>query len=273
MNIVDMRVKIVQSLEKHIERELRELSIPVKYMENEKIIIAGREDTFGIEANIAGNEEPTFRNLYVNVALRVREFRQAMGMVLLYSNIGPVDPYQKLVAEGKNELEYSEHFWTSYGDFQIRSCSLLDSIGSYLAFVFFGIVDAPFYFNQVVEALKLKHTDSSKRKVLDGEPYKLTGRESWEIIIEAKERYQNKLKRWRDEIVHAFSPLMFARIDGDYIDEERRQILRNPALDAGKALEECKNTYFLLKLVPLAADDLAVSFIGTGSYHRNYYQT
>lgn len=272
MNIVDMRVKIVQSLEQHIERELDELLIPATFVEKEKRILAGREDTFGIEASISGNEEPAFRNLWVNVGLRARELRRAMGMVLLYSNIGPVDPYQQLVTEGNNKLEFSEHFWSSYGDFQIRSCSLLDSVGAYLAFVFFGIVDAQFYFNQVVDALKLKYTDNSERRVLDGEPYKLTGRESWEIIVEAKERYQ-KIRRWRDEVIHAFSPLMFVRVDGDYVDEERRQILRNPALDANKALEGCKKTYFLLNLVPLAADDLAVSFIGTGSYHRNYYHT
>lgn len=267
MNVIDLRVKLVENLDKQIEKELSELTIPQNYIELEKRIQAGREEHFGIYANVSLNESPAYRNLWVNIGYRERELRRAMGMVLLFSKIGTIEPFYTITTEAMNISEYSEHFWTSYGDFQVKSCSLLDSIGAFLAFVFFGIVDAPMYFNQVIDAIKLKHTHG-KRIVLDGEPFILTGKESWNVLLNSQKRYKD-VRFWRDEIIHAFSPLMYMRDDA--LDEEKRSIVRSPTLNAEIALKACIETYNLLRIAPLAADDIAISFIDTNSYHRNYY--
>ena len=70
----------------------------------------------------------------------------------------------------------------------------------------------------------------------------------------------------------AFSPLMYIQYeDGNYLNDQFRSILREPALSADKVMARCKDMYFLLRLTPFAADELAELFIGTGSYHRNYH--
>ncbi len=268
MSVVDFRVRLVENLDKQIQKELTELKLPQEYIDLEKKLLTGRDETFGIEAPVSANEEPVHRNLWVNIGYRERELRRAMGMVLLFSNIDPINPYHLMAEERDNKSEYSEHFWASYGDFQIRSCSLLDSVGAYLAFAFFGLVDAPFYFNQVINSIKLKYIHG-KRIVLSGEPFKVTDKDSWDVLFKASQRY-SKIRVWRDEVIHAFSPLMYMREDEGDFDEEKRKITRSPTLSADKALKNCKETYYLLKIVPLAADDLAFSFIESDSYHRNF---
>jgi hypothetical protein len=169
------------------------------------------------------------------------------------------------------DSDYSDIFWSSYGDFQAKSCSYFDSIGTYLAFAFFGIFDAPFYFNQVIDAINLKYT-SGKRYILDGDPYKLDNRVSWKALLKAKNRYM-KVRGRRDEIAHSFSPLMYIKVDEAGLDEKRLLLLRNPSLNSEICVKEAKETYFLLDIIPLAAADIAIDFIATDSYHRNWYLT
>ena len=192
-----------------------------------------------------------------------------MGMLLLFSKIGSIEPFTATI-ENKS-ADYSQHFWQSYGDFQVRSCSLLDSVGLYLAFVFYGIIDAPLYFNSVVDSIRLKYDDKNRR-VLDGDPFRLKNRDDWNVLWKAKKKYHD-IRRWRDEIIHAFSPLMYMLNDNDDFDLDKKQILRSPTMNAIKALEECTSAYSLLSLVNIAADNLAVSYVNTNSYHRNHYHS
>ncbi len=267
--IINLRLKLIKAIDQQIEKELSELNIPEHYLEKEKTILAGREKDFGIEANISANELPAFSNLWVNVAFRQREFDRAMGILLLYGNVGPVN-FDGIISSDKSKANYSEHFWISYGDFVTKACSFLDSIGGFLAFVFFGIVNAPFYFHQVVDSLRSKYTYPSKLKYLDGEPFGLEGKESWGVLVDAQKRY-NEVKSSRNEFIHAYSPLMYWLIDDEYMDEAKRQIVRKPTLDAGAVIDKCKEIYYLIKLVPIAADDISATFAGSGSYHRDFH--
>ena len=270
-DIIDLRIKILNNLEDQVERELSYLKTPPEILQKEHDILNGRERDFGVEAKVSENEHSTFRNLWLNVGFRERELRRAMGMTLLYYHVGPIDPYLRVVISKKESVaDYSEQFWISYGDFQIKSCSFLDSVGAFLAFAFFGIFDAPLYFNQVIDCLDLKYTHQLKRIILDGEPFSLQGRRSWDVLKDAKKRYQ-EVRKWRDEVIHVFSPLMYLRIDDDWMESEMRQILRTPELKAAEAIQECKNSYWLLNLARIAADDLAYDFISSHSYHRDYY--
>ncbi len=281
MNVVDLRIKFIQSLEQQIKKELNELQTPSKYIDKEEKILAGRKKDdfiYIVGNNISESEAPTFRNLTLNNFFRLKELKRAMGMLLLFSNAMVSEAMIKIDMshffnqsdEKENKASYIEHFWTSYGDFQIRSCSLLDSIGNYLAFVFFGLVDSPLYYDQVIDSIKLKYTCSKNRIVLNGDPFQIKDRESWKVLTNARKRYKT-IKQWRNEIAHAFSPLMYRLTGDEYFDHERRNLLRTPTLDANKVLEESKETFYLLCLIPLAANDLAQAFIGTNSYHRNFY--
>lgn len=280
MNVIDLRVKLIQSLEQQIKKELSELQIPSKIIDRKDKLLSGRtkeELLSNVGNNISESEAKTFRNLKSNNIFRLREFERAMGMLLLFSRT-PIDTseiqldpdmFRLFYDDRDNIAAYTELFWTSYGDFNIKSCSLLDSIGIYLAFVFFGLIDAPLYFNQIIDTIKLKYT-KEKRVVVDGDPFTLQERESWKILCDAKARY-HKIRSWRDEITHAFSPIMYRLTDVSDLDYTRRKILRSPTLDVKKILNAAEETYYLLGLVPLAANDLAEAFIGTDSYHRNFY--
>jgi len=268
VELIDLRKRIVENLDKQINKELSEFVIPRDIMNRKEKLLNGKdEDEIFAEAKIADNEFETFINLWLNNAYRFREIERAMGMLLLFYKTGSIEPYISAI-ENKS-ADFSQHFWQSYGDFQVRSCSLLDSVGLYLAFVFYGIIDAPFYFNNVIDSIKLKYGDN-KRRILDGDPFKLKNRDDWKVLLEAKRRYGD-IKRWRDEVTHAFSPLMYMLDGNDEFDLGKKQILRSPTLNAEKAIEECKKSYCLLSLVNIAADTFAVSFINTNSYHRNHY--
>lgn len=266
-NILDT----IKYIEEEIEVELNKLTIPKEYIEIEKEILSGREeDSITLNVPISENEHSTFSNLQMNNSYRVREVNRAMGTLLLYYHIGPVRDYWETVRNGK--ADESEHFWSSYGSFLISSYSLLDGIGVYLSFVFFGLFDAPLYFNQVIEAIKLKYSNGTRR-ILEGDPFNqlLLNNKSWGILLKAKEKY-NAMKQNRNEFAHVFSPLMYKTFeDEDWLNNEIHQFLKRPDLNAEKAINECKGIYFLLRLAPLAADNLASLYIGSGSYHRDFY--
>lgn len=283
MEIIDLRVKLVQSLEQQIKKELSELQIPSKVVEKENKLLSGRKKDdllYNFGSEISETEADTLRNLTLNNCFRLREFERAMGMLLLFSStvvntstielLNDPETFRRMYDDGRDHIAaYTEFFWTSYGDFNIKSCSLLDSIGVYLAFAFFGLMDAPLYFDQVLKAIKLKFT-YGKRTVIQGDPFKLEGRESWEILCDARKRYDS-IKNSRNELIHVFSPLMYRLTDSDDLDYKRRQVLRYPEHNVKKILEQTKKNYFSLWLVPLAAHDLAHAFIGTASYHRDFY--
>ena len=266
--------EFIETFELQTMKEIEKLEVPEKYRMIRDSILRGREEEeIALDVNISATEHSTFLNLWLNNSYRMRELNRVMGRLLLYSRAGNIDSYP-VTASGES-VDYSEHFWASYGDFEVKSCSLLDSIGLFLAFTFFGIVDAPLYYHNVIESIRLKYEcnmDKKKtRKVIEREPYKVNGNVSWELLKDARSRYQ-KIKAWRNEIVHVFSPIMYHTFWEDEFDgQERRQLLQRTTLDSVTALNECKETYFIVTLAGIAADDLAASYIDTPSYHRNFY--
>ena len=267
VNEKQRKIELIRQFDKLIRKEIDQLEIPDELREKETRISAGRDQDEIIKSiNISGNEYPALLSLWVNNQIRLHEFEHSLGALLLYNDIGPIYPLEE------SDLSYgsSYHFWTSYGDYWIKACSLLDSVGVYLALVFFGLIDAPLYYNQIIESIALKYAAKGERLVLDGEPYSLSDRESWQLLDQVRKNYQ-EFRRRRDEIIHVFSPQMYWQYKDNSFDYHMRKILRNPTLDSAKALSACKQSFFTLRLVPLAANDLAASYVGTGSYHRNYY--
>lgn len=260
-------IELLLKLDDLIEKEIQSLEIPMEHIEIKNRMLEGRSDEFDFDINISMNEFPAHLNLWMNNSYRQRELQRAMGLLLIYSKTGSINNWQCLNENERSRPDYSEHFWASYGDFQIRSCSLLDSVGAYLAFAFFGIIDAPFYFNQVIDSISLKYSNTSERMILDGDPYRLKDQDGWKILLKSKKRY-SETRRWRDEILHVFSPMMYTTVENDL---EQKRILRSPSLNSEKALEECKETFYLLSNVTIAADQIVSSFVNTDSYHRNYY--
>lgn len=270
----EQEIRIIEAYENQINREIEQLEMPEKYKALRDSILRGRdEEEISTDVNISATEHSTFLHLWVNNSYRLRELKRAMGQLLLYSRIGSIDSYQTTTSS--ETADSSEHFWGSYGDFQIKSCSLFDSIGLFLAFSFFGIVDAPLYFHSVIDSIRLKYeTNMDKerpRQVIEREPYTVDDKISWVVLKDGRRRYQ-KIKAWRNEIVHVFSPIMYHTFWEDEWDaQEKRQLLQRTTLNADIALKECKETYFIASLAGIAADELATSYIDTRSYHRDFY--
>ncbi len=76
MEIIDLRVKLVQNLEQQIKKELSELQIPSEVVEKENKLLSGRnkDDLLYFGSEISETEADTLMNLNLNNYFRLREF-------------------------------------------------------------------------------------------------------------------------------------------------------------------------------------------------------
>jgi len=211
--IIDLRKRLLKNIHTHTHRELEGLIVPKKFIERKAALLGDRKemtkeyvhwfaDNMLKSAGYLWGESKVFNALSLNLVWREAELKDAMGMLLLSSNVG------SLTIDNLDGPEYTDHndrFWTSYGDFQIRCCSFLDSVGIFLAFSFFGILNSPLYFDQTIDTIKTRY-DSSK-SIIDNETFNLKAREDWKVLLDARKRYK-KIRLWRDDILHNISPIM-----------------------------------------------------------------
>jgi hypothetical protein len=275
-NIIDLRKRLIKNIDKHIHKELQDLIVPKRSIERKAILLGDRKEmtkeyVFWFADNALNNEiylygeSKVFSALNKNLLCRESELEHAMGMLLLSSNLGHYY-FEDLV--GPEYADFSTDFWTCYGDFQIRSCSFLDSVGIFLAFSFFGILNSPLYFDQVIDAIKTRYDSSNS--IIDNETFSLKAREGWKVLIDARKRYK-KIRLWRDDIVHNISPIMNIPDSGEEKDT-KQGLLRFPNLNAEICLKESKETYFLLSLVPIAASDISFDYFKSPSFNRKYWK-
>jgi len=276
--------KLVRVLRENIELKLSELAMPNEIQSYFQKLASVSEDN--LPSGISDAEYRFVLALQSNLFHKRQELDWAIGLMLLFSELGPDTPYFWLFEtfgdfekEGKPRAEYNSGFWQGVGDCTVKICSFFDALGGYLAFVFFGLIENPLYFHQVMESLRGKHSWSYKLKqpdriqlIQEGDPFNLDEFVGWEILWESRNRYQ-ELKIWRNTFIHNFSPMLRTRYFDTHIDWLTYDALV-PFLAKLSSLEVKSRLiehYFFARLARLGAAQIAEGYCKTGSYHRNYY--
>lgn len=276
--------EVVRLLRQYIDSELSKLDPPKSIQRYLSKLGSMSEEEINTPSGISDAEHTFALALQSNLYFRRQELDWAVGMMLLFSELGPDTPYFGWfeiweVSQGRQvtRAEYNFDYWQSVGDCTVKICSFLDALGGYLAFIFFGLTENPLYFHQVVDSLRGKYSRSFNRKadriplVQEGDPFNLDEFIGWEILWETRKHYQN-LKAWRNVLIHNFSPLLRTKIH-DLEDSLSFDSLvsfladRSPSEVKTDLIEH----YFFARLARMGAVQVAEAYCRTSSYHRDFY--
>lgn len=276
--------KLLRILKENVQLKLSELAIPDDIKSYFQKLASISEEEQCLPKGISDAEYKFVLALQSNLFHKRQELDWAIGLMLLFSELGPDTPYFWLwetfgdfEKKGKPRAEYNFDFWQSVGDCTVKACSFFDALGGYLSFVFFGLTENRLYYNDVIDAIKVKYSEKSTQKKwqhfpLIEDPFNLDRFVGWEVLRKSRKMYQD-LKIWRNVIVHNFSPLLRTKWfdwpeEDSWFDSCVPFLAERSALEVKSSLIE---HYFFSRLAKLGAEEIAQAYCGTDSYHRNFY--